>query len=106
MQSIDTIGDFKLTGNPEKLSEVRKNHTEYVTSGKYLNEITENEKTLAESAWLWRNRDVLKKAMINNGRQNGRKEILDQIQRPETNKPQRFVTPDNGEFDPKAFMNG
>jgi hypothetical protein len=44
--------------------------------------------------------------MINNGRQSGRKEILDQIGRPETAKPQRFVTPDNGEFDPNKFMQG
>ncbi len=106
MQSTDTLFDFKLTNNPDNLPAVRKNHTEYVTSGKYLNEITSSEQNLAESSWLWRNREVLKNAMINNGRQNGRKEILDQIGRPETNKPQRFVTPDNGEFDPKAFMNG
>ena len=105
MQSTDTLFDFKLTGNPDNLPNVRKNHIEYVTSGKYISEITSDEKSLAESAWLWRNRETLKKAMINNGRQNGRKEILDQINKPESSKPQRFTNPQNpGEFNPKEFM--
>ena len=107
MQSTDTLFDFKLTGNPDNLPNVRKNHIEYVTSGKYISEITSDEKSLAESAWLWRNRETLKKAMINNGRQNGRKEILDQINKPESSKPQRFTNPQNpGEFNPKEFMKG
>ena len=105
MQSIDTLFDFKLTGNPDNLPNVRKNHTEYVTSGKYLSEITASEQSLAESSWLWRNREVLKNALINNGRQNGRREILDQIGNPDTGRPQRFTAPsDPGVFDPKKFM--
>ena len=107
MQSVDTLFSFKITGNPEKLPEVRKNHTEYVTSGKYLKEITQSEKTLAESSWLWRNRDVLKNALINNGRQNGRREILDKIGLPDKRKPQRFNNPtDTGDFDPAKFLQG
>ncbi len=105
MQSTDSLGGFKLTGNPDKLPDVRKAHTEYVTSGEYLNEITASEQALAESSWLWRNRETLKNALINNGRQNGRKEILDQIGRPDSSKPQRFTAPDKpGEFNPKKFM--
>tara|TARA_R110002074_G_scaffold51280_2_gene129742 strand:- start:38817 stop:39920 length:1104 start_codon:yes stop_codon:yes gene_type:complete len=105
MQSVDTLFSFKITGNPDNLPEVRKNHTEYVTSGKYLKEITESEKTLAESSWLWRNRDVLKNALINNGRQNGRREILDKIGVPDKRKPQRFTNPtDTGDFDPAKFL--
>ena len=105
MQSIDTLFSFKITGNPDKLPEVRRSHTEYVTSGKYLKEITESEKNLAESSWLWRNRDVLKNALVNNGRQNGRKEILDKIGIPDKRKPQRFMNPaDTGDFDPAKFL--
>ena len=105
MQGIDTLFSFKITGNPDKLPEVRKSHTEYVTSGKYLKEITESEKNLAESSWLWRNRDVLKNALVNNGRQNGRKEILDKIGIPDKRKPQRFTNPtDTGDFDPAKFL--
>tara|TARA_R110002126_G_scaffold94290_5_gene222692 strand:+ start:114 stop:1226 length:1113 start_codon:yes stop_codon:yes gene_type:complete len=103
MQSTDSLGGFKLTGNPDNLPSVRKAHTEYVTSGDYLNEISSSEKNLAESSWLWRNRETLKNAMINNGRQNGRKEILDQIGNPDSGKPSRFVTPDTGEFNPQKF---
>jgi hypothetical protein len=107
MQSVDSLFSFKLTGNPDKLPEVRKNHTEYVTSGTYLKEITSSEQTLAESSWLWRNREVLKNALINNGRQNGRKEILDKIGSPDRSNPQRFTSPiDSGEFDPKKFLQG
>jgi len=105
MQSTDSLYGFKLTGNPDKLPDVRKAHTEYVTSGQYLNEITASEQALAESSWLWRNRETLKNALINNGRQNGRKEILDQIGRPDSSKPQRFTAPDKpGEFNPQKFM--
>lgn len=105
MQSTDSLYGFKLTGNPDKLPEVRKAHAEYVTSGTFLNEISANEQTLAESSWLWRNRETLKNALINNGRQNGRKEILDQIGVPDSSKPNRFSAPDvPGEFNPKKFM--
>lgn len=107
MQSTDSLYGFKLTGNPDKLPDVRKNHTEYVTSGKFLSEISATEQTLAESSWLWRNRETLKNALINNGRQNGRKEILDKIGYPDRSTPQRFTNPgDTGEFDPKKFLQG
>lgn len=107
MQRTDSLYGFKLTGNPDKLPDVRKNHTEYVTSGKYLAEISANEQTLAESSWLWRNRETLKNALVNNGRQNGRKEILDKIGYPDRSTPQRFTSPDDtGEFDPKKFLRG
>ncbi len=107
MQSVDSLFSFKLTGNPDNLPEVRRNHTDYVTSGKYLKEITESEKNLAESSWLWRNREVLKNALVNNGRQNGRKEILDKIGVPDKRTPQRFTNPvDTGDFDPRKFVQG
>lgn len=107
MQRTDSLYGFKLTGNPDKLPDVRKNHIEYVTSGRYLAEISANEQTLAESSWLWRNRETLKNALINNGRQNGRKEILDRIGYPDRSIPQRFTNPiDTGEFDPKKFLQG
>ena len=107
MQGVDSLFSFKLTGNPDNLPEVRRNHTDYVTSGKYLKEITESEKNLAESSWLWRNREVLKNALVNNGRQNGRKEILDKIGVPDKRTPQRFTNPvDTGDFDPRKFVQG
>lgn len=107
MQGTDSLYGFKLTGNSEKLPEVRRQHTEYVTSGKYLSEITASEKSLAESSWLWRNREVLKTALINNGRQSGRAEILNQIGVPDKTNTTRFTNPEsNGEFDPKRFLLG
>jgi hypothetical protein len=107
MQSTDSLYGFKLTGNPENLPKVRSNHIDYVTSGKFFNEITSSEQNLAESSWLWRNREVLKKAMANSGRQEGRREILDQIGKPDKPKSNIVDSPiDTGEFNPKKFMQG
>lgn len=107
MQSQESLFGFKLTGDSEKLPSVRENHVKYVTSGDYLSEITANEQNLAESSWLWRNRSVLQKAMSNNGRQNGRAEILNKIGNPAKASSSTFTEPGNTkEFDPRKFMNG
>jgi len=107
MQSQDSLFGFKLTGDPDKLPSVRENHVNYVTSGDYLSEITSSEQNLAESSWLWRNRKVLQKAFSNNGRQNGRAEILDKIGNPDKTTSSTFSEPGNSnEFDPQKFING
>jgi len=107
MQSQDSLFGFKLTGDPDNLPKVRENHVEYVTSGKYLSEITSSEENLAQSSWLWRNREVLQKAFSNNGRQSGRAEILNKIGNPEKTTSTTFSEPGKpNEFDPQKFMKG
>ena len=107
MQSTDSLYGFKLTGNPDKLDQVRKNHTEYVTNGTFLNEITNSEQALAEASWMWRNREVLKNAMLNKGKQQGRKDVMDKIGNPDKPKSNVINSPvDSGEFNPKKFLQG
>jgi hypothetical protein len=107
VQSTDTMFGFKMTNNPDNLNKVQSDHIDYVTSGDYLNDITSTEQNLSESAWLWKNRAVLMKAFINNGRQKGRAEVLNDISNPSQPNVQRFTQPGQAElFDVKKFMQG
>ena len=95
---------FKMAKDDETLKKVRDNHHKYITSGDFLQDITKNNESLAESAWLWKNRETLLKAARNGGLQQGRSEILNDMHNPDTDKGGGFVSPDGkGEFSVNKF---
>jgi hypothetical protein len=95
---------FKMAKDEETLGKVRDSHHKYITSGSYLKEITKDNESLAESAWLWKNRETLLKAARNNGLQQGRSEILNDLHNPDTDGGGTFVSPDGkGEFNVGKF---
>jgi len=95
---------FKMAKDEETLGKVRDSHHEYITSGSFLKDITKNNESLAESAWLWKNRETLLKAARNGGLQQGRSEILNDMHNPDTDKGGGFVSPDGkGEFNVSKF---
>mgnify|MGYP007071974550 FL=1 len=95
---------FKMAKDEESLGKVRDSHHKYITSGSFLKDITKNNESLAESAWLWKNRETLLKAARNGGLQQGRSEILNDMHNPDTDKGGGFVSPDGkGEFSVSKF---
>jgi hypothetical protein len=103
----DTKFGFKMAKDEESLKQVRKDHKDYITSGKFHEEIYADSKNLSDAAWLWKNKDTILKALGNKGIQQGRKEILDDIQNPEVSETKRFGTPQGDEsFDASAFLTG
>jgi regulator of replication initiation timing len=95
---------FKMAKDEESLAKVRENHHKYITSGSFLTEITKSEETLAQSAWLWKHRDTILRALGSKGKQSGRQELLNELGNPETNAKGGFTNPGgNGEFSPSKF---
>jgi len=98
---------FKMAKDEETLTKVRDSHHKYITSGNFLKDITKDNESLAESAWLWKNRETLLKAARNNGLQQGRSEILNDLHNPDTDGGGTFVSPDGkGEFNVSKFRGG
>lgn len=104
LSSTDEMFGFKMAP-ADKLDNVRAKHQEYITSGTFLNEVTKDSKTLAEAAWLWKNREVILKAMKNQGSNEATKRVLDKIGHADPDAGTRtFLDPEGGkEFDPSAF---
>lgn len=95
---------FKMAKDEQMLGRVRDSHHKYITSGNFLQDITKDNESLAESAWLWKNRETLLKAARNGGLQQGRSEILNDMHNPDTDKGGGFVSPDGkGEFSVNKF---
>jgi len=86
----------------------KEQHFKYITSGKFLNEIMNSHENLAKSAWLWRYRDKMLSDTAKNSRskgfEEGKKQILDNIQNPETVKVTRVPEPETGEFNAGKFL--
>lgn len=106
LNGTETMFGFKMAKDESQLNNVRETHFEYITSGTFLKDITDSNKNLTEAAWLWKNKDTLLKAMMNKGTQQGKKEILDSIQRPEIPGTNRILDPsgDSDEFNPNKFL--
>jgi len=105
LNSTEKMFGFKMASTIEKTNEIRKSHQEYIVSGKFLQNITESEKNLADCAWLWANKDVILKAMQTKGFNSGRKDVLNQIGNPDVNANSRtFADPKgDGEFNASKF---
>jgi len=106
LNSTEKMFGFKIASTTEKANEIRKSHQEYIVSGKFLQDITQTEKSLADCAWLWANKDVILKAMQTKGFNSGRKDVLNQIGNPDVDANSRtFADPKgDGEFNANKFM--
>lgn len=108
LNTTETMFGFKMAKEEAQLNKVRDDHFKYITSGDFLNDITDNNSNLTEAAWLWKNRKTILNAMKNKGSQLSKKELLDNIQRPETPGTTRILDPSGktDDFNPNAFMFG
>lgn len=102
-----TMFGFEMAKDENSLVKVQQGHFEYIKSGKFMDEVFKDDKSLAEIAWFVKNKDVIINAIANKSLQQGKESILNDIKRTEVDKPQRFKAPDgSNEFDPKKFTFG
>jgi len=107
MDKHEEIFGFKISNKPENVQKVRDEHYKYVTSGAFLQDIVKDDKSLMEASYLWKNREILMKALVNKGVNTGKKEILDKIKQPEIPGTTRILSPnsdDKPEFNVDKFL--
>ena len=85
-------------------SKQKTEHTEYISSGQFFDEVTETPQSMAEAAWLWRHKDQILKSMRTKGVEQGKAAILDKMVNPETTRKTNIPDPETGEFNPNRFM--
>ena len=104
---LDSVFGFKMAKDKESLIKVQKGHLKYMTSGKFLGDITKDNESLIQSSWLWKNKETIFKALENGGISKGKGAILDAIENPESSDTIRFRDPEGSdEFNPSKFLEG
>ena len=82
----------------------KERHAEYITSGKFFDEISNSAETMAQAAWLWKYKDQILNGQRSSGVEKGKKQILDKMVNPEPTRKNRIPDPETGEFNPNRFM--
>ena len=107
IKGTDTMFGFKIAKDDVSLAKVQKKHIEYITSGNFLGDISKDEKSVTEAAWLWKNKDTLFAALKNSGSQKAKEEILNDLSNPEVSGTKRIKGPNSDDgFDPRKFVYG
>ncbi|MHA1287964.1 MAG: hypothetical protein ACTSPB_11235 [Candidatus Thorarchaeota archaeon] len=105
IDGVDEMFGFKIGKDENATKKMRDSQFDYVTSGKFMEEITSSNEALLEASWLYRHRANLVKAFENRGLQRGKAEVLDDMRLPDpgpgSGRPP--VASDSGEFNPKKF---
>lgn len=111
IDGVEQMFGMNISKDPANYQNVRDDHYKYISDGQFAQEIGQDMESLSQAAWLWKNREVILKAMKSSGRNTGRKEILDSMSNvaPNTSSSTSNTLPpnpdDNSEaFDPKKFM--
>jgi len=103
----DTMFGLKMAKDDESLKSVRNEHVNYITSGDFWGDITKNNENLSQAAWLWKNKDVILKALGGREFNKGRQEILNDIGNPDIPGTTRHKDPGGSdEFNPQKFVYG
>ena len=83
----------------------KKDLYKYITSGKFNDDIYESHANVAEVAWMWKNKERLKKILRTEGFEAGKAHVLNKITSPSTNRTSRPATKiKDGKFDVTEFM--
>ena len=99
LKSVDSYFGGKVSQNE------KRNLYKYITSGKFNDEIYDSHANVAEVAWMWRNKEKIKKILFSEGFEKGKAHIFNGITSPSTNrssKPNPKIK--SGEFDVSEFM--
>lgn len=82
----------------------KQEHLEYIDSGTFFDDITENPKAMAEAAWLWKHKDRIMKGFQSKGVERGKQAILDDLKNPEKSRTNRIPDPETGDFNASRFL--
>ena len=83
----------------------KKDLYKYITSGKFNNDIYASHANVAEVAWMWKNKERLKKILRTEGFEAGKAHVLNKITSPSTNRTSRpNLKVKDGNFDVTEFM--
>ena len=85
-------------------SKQKEEHVDYISSGAFFEEVTDNPESMAQAAWLWKYKDQILKGIKSNGFEKGKSAILDRMVNPETVRKTNIPDPTTGEFNPNRFM--
>lgn len=107
LDKTDELFGFKIA-KPENMQKARDEHYEYLTSGKFLNEITETPEAAIKAAFLWKHRETIIKAMANKAKSQGKQEVLKNLQNTQLNDTGRIhvAKDEEEEFNPLKFVEG
>jgi len=99
LKGIDTYFGGKVSQKD------KKDLYKYITSGKFNDDIYDSHSNVAEVAWMWRNKEKIKKILFSEGFEKGKAHIFNKISSPSTNRSSRPTTRiKSGTFDPSEFM--
>mgnify|MGYP003661926814 FL=1 len=79
-------------------------HFNYIDSGKFFDEISGDAESVANAAWLWKNRDRILNGYKSKGFEQGKASIIDSLSHPETARTTRIPEPETGNFNPNKFI--
>ena len=99
LKSVDSYFGGKVS------SKDKKDLYKYITSGKFNDDIYDSHENVAEIAWMWRNKEKIKKILFSEGFEKGKAHIFNKITSPSTNRSSRPSTKiKTGKFDASEFM--
>lgn len=87
IDSTDEFFGMKMVKDESKLPQARTEHLNYVTDGKFAEEIGSSSKNLLEVAWLWKHKDAILSQLKRQGVDTGRKQMLDMIENTNQGSP-------------------
>jgi len=102
LDKTETMFGFKMAKKKD-LEKVRANTFEYISSGKFADEVFATPESVVEAAWFHRNKEQIIKALSNKGSQTAKRELLDEIENPTIDSRVDYSDIKEGEFNPAAF---
>lgn len=105
LSKTDSMFGLKMAKTDAGVEKAREKHFSYITSGDFFGEITKDNESLAQVAWLWKYKDKILKAMTNRGDSTGKRQVLDNMENPSKKITKTLPDADNsGGFDPSLFL--
>lgn len=106
LEKTDTKFGFKVVKDAKDLPKFREDMQKYIESGKLMDDILKDAESITDVAWFQRNKKGIIDALKNKGKQDGKKEIIENMGNHTKDDNGRIPDPDNKNtgFNPQKFM--